>query len=55
MTKKSFNEIRIVPITEFNRGQASRIFRELEKDEEIVVMRNNKPIAVIKSFNRKRI
>lgn len=46
-TDKSFSEMRFVSISEFNRGQASRIFRELERDKEIVVMRNNKPIALL--------
>ena len=38
---------RLVSITDFNKGKASKIFRELKNDEKVIVMKNNRPIAVI--------
>lgn len=37
----------LVPITQFNRGQASRIFDRLTKEPELIVLKNNQPSAVI--------
>ncbi len=39
----------IVPITLFNRGQASRIFSEVKNGGPKVVMKNNEPEAVLLS------
>lgn len=39
----------LVPITQFNRGQASRIFDRLHTENRLVVLKNNKPTAVILS------
>lgn len=40
---------RLIPITQFNRGQASRIFDRLHSEPELVVLKNNQPSAVILS------
>ncbi len=39
--------MKIVPITAFNKGKASKIFNELSEDQNTVVMKNNVPIAII--------
>lgn len=39
----------LVPITQFNRGQASKIFDRLHKENQLVVLKNNQPAAVILS------
>ncbi len=39
----------LVPITQFNRGQASRIFDRLHTEDQLVVLKNNQPAAVILS------
>lgn len=38
---------RLVPITQFNRGQASRIFDRLRSEPQLIVLKNNQPSAVI--------
>lgn len=38
---------RLVPITQFNKGQASRIFDRVRNERQIVVLKNNTPSAVI--------
>jgi Antitoxin of toxin-antitoxin stability system len=40
---------RLVPITQFNRGQASRIFDRLHTESQLVVLKNNQPAAIILS------
>ena len=40
---------RLVPITQFNRGQASRIFDRLNRENQIIVLKNNQPAAIILS------
>lgn len=40
---------RLIPITQFNRGQASRIFDRLRSEPELIVLKNNQPSAVILS------
>ncbi len=40
---------RLVPITQFNRGQASRIFDRLNTESQLIVLKNNQPAAVILS------
>jgi PHD/YefM family antitoxin component YafN of YafNO toxin-antitoxin module len=45
----------LVSITQFNRGQASKIFDRLNKENQLVVLKNNQPAAIILSpaeFNR---
>jgi PHD/YefM family antitoxin component YafN of YafNO toxin-antitoxin module len=37
----------IVPITRFNKGEASRIFEEVESSGTKVVMKNNRPACVL--------
>ncbi|MBQ5666340.1 MAG: hypothetical protein IIV41_10835, partial [Akkermansia sp.] len=37
----------LVPITQFNKGQASRIFDRLRTEKQLVVLKNN----VIRTFN----
>ena len=39
----------LIPITQFNRGQASRIFDRLRTERRLVVLKNNQPAAVILS------
>ena len=39
----------LVPITQFNRGQASRIFDRLNSENQLVVLKNNQPTAIILS------
>ena len=40
-------------ITEFLRGQASRIFSEVKKEDKVVIVnKQNKPQAVIISYDR---
>ncbi len=40
---------RLIPITLFNRGQASKIFDRLRSEPELIVLKNNQPSAVILS------
>ena len=39
----------LVPITQFNRGQASRIFDRLHTENQLIVLKNNQPAAIILS------
>lgn len=39
----------LVSITQFNRGQASRIFDRLSTESQLIVLKNNQPSAVILS------
>ena len=39
----------LVHITQFNRGQASRIFDRLHSERQLIVLKNNQPSAVILS------
>ena len=39
----------LVPITQFNRGQASRIFDRLHNENQLIVVKNNQPAAIILS------
>lgn len=39
----------LVPITQFNRGQASRIFDRLHTERQLIVLKNNQPSAIILS------
>lgn len=40
---------KLVPISDFNKGQASKIFDRLGKEKSLVVLKNNSPSAVILS------
>jgi PHD/YefM family antitoxin component YafN of YafNO toxin-antitoxin module len=39
----------LVSITQFNKGQASKIFERLKREKQLVVLKNNEPSAVILS------
>ena len=39
----------LVPITQFHRGQASRIFDRLHTESQLIVLKNNQPAAIILS------
>jgi PHD/YefM family antitoxin component YafN of YafNO toxin-antitoxin module len=42
----------IVPITRFNKGEANRIFDEVETSGTKVVMKNNRPACILMSPNQ---
>ena len=37
----------LVPISQFNKGQAAKIFDRLHSEKELIVLKNNQPSAVI--------
>ena len=39
----------LVPISQFNKGQAAKIFDRLPSEKELIVLKNNQPSAVILS------
>lgn len=39
----------LVPISQFNKGQATKIFDRLRSERELIVLKNNQPSAVILS------
>ena len=39
----------LVPITQFNHAQASRIFDRLHTENQLIVLKNNQPAAIILS------
>ena len=39
----------LVPISQFNKGQAAKIFDRLHDEKELIVLKNNQPSAVILS------
>ena len=39
----------LVPISQFNKGQAAKIFDRLHSEKELIVLMNNQPSAVILS------
>lgn len=39
----------LVPISQFNKGQAAKIFDRLQSEKELIVLKNNQPSAVILS------
>lgn len=39
----------LIPISQFNRGQASHIFDRLRTEKQLIVLKNNQPSAVILS------
>jgi len=39
----------LVPITQFNKGQASKIFDRVRTESQLVVLKNNAPSAIILS------
>lgn len=39
----------LVPISQFNRGQAAKIFDRLHSEKELIVLKNNQPSAIILS------
>ena len=40
----------LVPISQFNKGQAAKIFDRLHSEKELIVLKNNHPSAVILSL-----
>ena len=38
---------RLIPISQFNKGQAAKIFDRLRSEPELIVLKNNQPSAVI--------
>ena len=40
----------LVPISQFNKGQAAKIFDRLHSEKELIVLKNNQPSAVILSL-----
>ena len=39
----------LVPISQFNKGQAAKIFDRLQSERELIVFKNNQPSAIILS------
>ena len=39
----------LVPISQFNKGQAAKIFDRLQSERELIVLKNNQPSAIILS------
>ena len=39
----------LIPISQFNKGQAAKIFDRLHSEKELIVLKNNQPSAVILS------
>ena len=39
----------LVPISQFNKGQASKTFDRLRSEKELIVLKNNQPSAIILS------
>ena len=39
----------MVPISQFNKGQAAKIFDRLRSEKELIVLKNNQPSAIILS------
>lgn len=39
----------LIPISQFNKGQAAKIFDRLHTEKELIVLKNNQPSAVILS------
>lgn len=39
----------LVPISQFNKGQAAKIFDRLHSERELIVLKNNQPAAIILS------
>ena len=45
MNQDLFNA-KIVPVTAFNKGKASKIFNDLSYEQNTIVMKNNVPIGI---------
>ena len=43
----------LVPISQFNKGQAAKIFDRLHSERELIVLKNNQPSAIILSPENK--
>ena len=39
----------LIPISQFNKGQAAKIFDRLNSEKELIVLKNNQPSAIILS------
>ncbi len=44
----------LVPISQFNKGQAAKIFDRLHSERELIVLKNNQPSAIILSLEEYR-
>lgn len=53
----NFSEMldKLIPITRFNQGQASKYFSRANKGESFIVIRNNVPVSVILSPEEYRL
>ena len=40
----------MIPISQFNKGQAAKIFDRLHSERELIVLKNNQPSAIILSL-----
>ncbi len=40
---------RLIPITQFNRGQASKIIHSISGKDSVIILKNNTPTAVLMS------
>jgi hypothetical protein len=49
--KKSNDSLinKLIPISDFNKEQASKIFIRLQKDKHLIVIKNNLPIGILLS------
>ncbi len=53
VSKKNKSPMEHLNIAEFNRGQSSKIIRNLvEEDKTAFIQKNGKPIAVVMSYER---
>ena len=41
----------MIPISQFNKGQAAKIFERLRSEKELIVLKNNQPSAIIMSID----
>ena len=42
----------LIPISQFNKGQASKIFDRLHDEKELIVLKNNQLLFIMKSVTR---
>lgn len=45
---------RLIPISDFNKGQASKIFTRLQIDKSLIIVKNNLPIGILLSVDEYR-
>ena len=44
----------LIPISQFNKGQAAKIFDRLHSEKELIVLKNNQPTALVISIDNYR-